>query len=153
MKLRMTQGVFAAAVSLFLVGMSAAPARAQSGPCSNATLNGEYGFTITGQILAGPAAGPLTGVAMTSFDGQGNLSQVDHVVHNGNPPKVQWRPGTGTYTVNPDCTGTAQIDLSDGSPSIHLSIVVEQRGREVRTVVDNPGIATISLGVKRDSPL
>jgi len=153
MKLRMTQGVFAAAVSLFLVGMSAAPARAQSGPCSNATLNGEYGFTITGQILAGPAAGPLTGVAMTSFDGQGNLSQVDHVVHNGNPPKVQCSMEAGDGHLYRQSGLHRNGDLSDGSPSIHLSIVVDQRGREVRTVVDNPGIATTSLGVKRDSPL
>src|SRR6188474_1519960 len=37
--------------------------------CSNQTLRGDYGFDIGGQILAGPRAGILRGVAMTHFDG------------------------------------------------------------------------------------
>lgn len=151
MKLRMN---LTAVASLLLLVTSAASARGgQSGPCSNATLKGEYGSTITGQILGGPVAGPLTGVALTFYDGQGHLTQVDHVVLNGNPPAVQWRPATGTYTLNADCTGTQEIDFTDGSPSLHLSVVVVRRGREIRVVVDDPGIATTAVGTKRDSPL
>jgi hypothetical protein len=150
MKLRMKQSVFAAGVSLFFLGMSAASAHGQSGPCSNATIRGEYGFTVTGQILG---VGPVTAVAMTSFDGEGNLHQVDYGLVNGVPISADWRPGTGTYTINPDCTGTAQLNFSDGSPSLHLRLVVVRLGREIRTVVANPGIATTSLGIKRDSPL
>ena len=153
MKLRVNGGVATAVASLLLLVTSATSGRGQSGPCSNATVRGEYGFTISGQILGGPAAGPVTGVAMTSFDGQGNLTQVDHVLVNGNPPAVQWRPATGTYTLNADCTGTMELDFTDGSPSLHLSIVVVRRGREIHTVVGDPGIATTSLGIKRDSPL
>jgi hypothetical protein len=94
-RMHMKRGVWAAVVSLLLLGRSGASARAQSpdsaepegnGPCTNAILKGEYGFTITGQILAGPAAGPVAGVAMTFYDGQGKLDQVDHVFHNGKPP-------------------------------------------------------------------
>jgi hypothetical protein len=162
MDARMKQSGLAATVSLLLLGMSGALARAQSpdsaeadgkGPCSNATLQGEYGFTITGQSLAGPTAGPVAGVAMTLYDGQGKLTQVDHVLHNGSAPAVQWRPGAGSYTLNGDCTGTMEINFTDGSPSLHLSIVVVGRGREIRTVVGNPETAITSLGIKRDSPL
>jgi hypothetical protein len=81
------------------------------------------------------------------------MTQVDHVLLNGNPPTVQWRPATGTYTLNADCTGTEEIDFTDGTPSLHLSIVVVGRGREIHQVVDDPGIATIAVGIKRDSPL
>jgi hypothetical protein len=156
MKLRLKQGVLVAVTalaSLLLLIASAASARGQSGPCSNRSIRGEYGFTITGQILGGPAAGPVAGVAMEFFDGQGNLTQLDHVLLNGNPPAVQWRPATGTYSVNADCTGTEEIDFSDGTPSLHLSLVVVLRGREIRVVVNDPGIATTALGIKRDSPL
>jgi len=147
----MKQGVLAVGVPLLVLSMCAASARAQSGPCSEKTLSGEYGFTITGQVLAGPAAGPVTGVAMTHFDGQGKLHQVDHVVHNGVLPAVEWRPGTGTYTVNDDCTGAAEIDFTDGSPSLHLRFVLAKRGSEIRTVVSSPGTAITSIGIKRDS--
>src|SRR5690349_12385406 len=92
------------------------PARAQSADttvCSNKMLQGHYGFSIDGVILAGPLTLPLRGVAMTHFDGKGNLSQVDQVVTNGVPPVTDWRPGSGPYNVNPDCTGTMQLNFSD----------------------------------------
>jgi hypothetical protein len=81
--------------------------------CSNKTIAGDYAFTITGQILAPPAAaGPVAGVALTHFDGHGNMNQVDHVLHNGVTPIEDWRPGIGPYQVNPDCTGWFTITPS-----------------------------------------
>jgi hypothetical protein len=114
--------------------------------CSNRTLRGDYGFDIDGTILAGPKAGLLRGVAMTRFDGDGNLSQVDFVTNNGAPGGPDWRPATGTYDLNPDCTGTAEIVFTDGSPALHLWLVVADRGRQIRTVV--VGNPTGSSGIK-----
>jgi hypothetical protein len=114
--------------------------------CSNRTLHGDYGFDISGTILAGPRAGLLRGVAMTHFDGDGTLSQVDFVTNNGVPGGPDWRPATGTYDVNADCTGTAEIVFSDGSPALHLWLVVADRGRQIRTVV--AGNPTGSSGVR-----
>ncbi len=125
-------------------------AQSGEGPCSNLTLRGDYGFSIEGQFLAGPLAGQqLRGVAMTHFDGEGNLSQVDHIVRNGVPPAIEWSPGSGTYAVNPDCTGTAQITFTDGRPPVNLHLVVVRQGTEVHTVVD--ANAATSIGIKRDS--
>jgi hypothetical protein len=70
--------------------------------CSNRTLHGDYGFALEGEIL-GPGV-QLRGVVMQDYDGKGSFTQVDHVVTNGVPPAQEWRPGSGTYTVNPDCT-------------------------------------------------
>ncbi len=109
--------------------------------CSNATLNGNYAFTITGQILAPPpAAGPVAGVALTHFDGNGNMKQVDHVVHNGVTPVEAWRPGTGPYQVYPDCTGWFTIspkptDPADGGPELLLFFVIGDNGHQIRTIV------------------
>ena len=123
----------------------------EAGPCSNQTLRGDYGFAIEGQLLPGGfIVGPIRGVAMTHFDGEGNLSQLDHTVVNGTPPPIQWTPGSGTYTVNPDCTGTAEINVQNGRPPVLLSLVVVRHGREIRTVVDNPFRAVTSIGIKRD---
>lgn len=124
-----------AGAALLLV---AVPAQAA---CSNWTLHGKYAFTVTGQILTpAPAAGLVSGTAMTEFDGSGNLVQVDHVVHAGVVPVEAWRPGTGTYSINPDCTGwmtiTAHpVDPSDASPELLLYIVVKGDGSQVDTVV------------------
>jgi hypothetical protein len=114
--------------------------------CSNDTLRGDYGFSVDGQILAGPRTGLLRAVAMTHFDGDGDLSQVDFATINGIPTGTDWRPGTGTYEINENCTGTAQINFTEGSPSLHLRLVVVDEGREVRTIVE--GNATGSVGIK-----
>lgn len=133
-----------------------------NGECSNATLSGKYTFTITGQILApAPAAGPVAGVALTDFFGDGALRQVDHVVHNGVLPLEAWRPGTGSYHVNDDCTGwmilTAEpTNPADNSPQLKLYIVVSEDGHEVRTVVSGSPTVPVftaditSIGVRSD---
>jgi len=118
-----------------------APHDSTHAQCSNATLHGRYAFTITGQILTpAPAAGPVSGVAMTVFDGQEAFTQVDHVLHNGQPPQEEWRPGSGSYHVNSDCTGymilTPQPTVpADASPELRLEIVVGDDGNEIRTAV------------------
>jgi len=91
--------------------------------------------------------GPLRGVAMTHFDGAGKLTQVDHVVVNGMPPAINWRPGTGTYTVNSDCTGTAQIN-NVGGPQVNLRFVVVRQGKQIHTVVSDLANAATSVGIK-----
>jgi hypothetical protein len=136
-----------------LLSGSSASAQSADKTCSNRTLNGHYGFAIEGVASLGPQIGVLRGVAMTYFDGEGHLSQVDHVVVNGAPPPMEWNPGSGTYTINRDCTGTATINFPDGRSSVQLSLVVAREGREIHTVVDNPGIGEFygtSIGIKRD---
>jgi len=119
--------------------------------CSDATLHGDYGFTISGQITGGPSPGPVNGVALTTFDGHGSLTQTDFVVKSGAPagPLGVFRTGEhGTYSVNSDCTGTATIHFPDATPpqEIVLMFVVVNHGRGIRTVVASlyvgPGIGT-----------
>ncbi len=115
--------------------------------CSNRTLHGDYGFTIEG-LLGVPGPGlQLRGVVMEHYDGNGHLTALDHVVVNGMPPPVAWRPGSGTYVVNPDCTGRATINIpSSGAPPLKLHFVLAKQGREIRQVVD--GNAVIATGSK-----
>ena len=122
-----------------LLGSGAsATAEAQDGPCSNRTLHGDYGSAVEGLILPAPGiALPIRGVVMTHYDGEGNFTQVDHIVFNGFPPPTAWNPGTGTYHVNADCTGTAHIVQSTGG-FINLAIVVVKQGKEVHAVVTAP---------------
>src|SRR5262245_43200967 len=113
LRLAMLVGVFCLSVA----GQANAQSTDNDG-CTNATLRGDYAFTISGQIFI--PNGPVIqreGIAMTHFDGAGGLSQVDVVLSspNAGPP-----PGTspidsvtgfhtqetGTYSVHSDCTGT-----------------------------------------------
>jgi hypothetical protein len=136
-------------------------ARAQSNDhdgCSNSMLKGDYAFTVAGQIfLPSGLIIQREGVAMTDFDGEGNLKQVDFVLSSPNAPAP---PGTspvdpitgfhteekGTYTVHPDCTGTFTIKSPDLTTSTGASIpgtiivvqfVLSNEGRAIHTVVSS----------------
>jgi hypothetical protein len=133
---------FRISLVLLTLALAASSAVTAHAGCTNPTIKGSYAFTIHGQILT--PNGPLLVdcIARTTFDGTGNLTQVDAVAINGHIPLV-WRPGTGTYTVNSDCTGTMTVS-SPGQPTLHLAILVSQSGNHIHTVVTDPGFATTS---------
>jgi hypothetical protein len=149
--------VMAAAPMIFAYGLlasSAAAAQSESPAsgapaqhCSNRTLHGDYGFALEGEIL-GPNL-PFRGVVMQHYDGKGNLTQVDHVVVNGVPPAEEWTPGSGTYTVNPNCTGSAVINVP-GNPlsPVNLHFVVVRQGREIHQVVDANAVSAVGVKVE-----
>jgi len=137
-------GLLTITAGLLICGV--APAQSQDGPCSTRMLRGDYGFQIDGQLLAGPVQGILRGLAMTTFDGKGGLTQVDFATINGVPRWTGWRPVTGSYTVNRDCTGSAELIPSDGSPALKLRLIVVKGGKEIHTVVE--GNATGSVGYR-----
>jgi len=127
------KATLAAAVACLTL-VAASPAQAAA--CSNASLKGQYGQTISGQILPGNGVVlPQNGVAMTNFDGNGKFTQVDFVVIDGTNQSSKFQTGeTGTYKVNSDCTGNARINYKSGG-WIDLELVVVNQGREFRTVV------------------
>jgi hypothetical protein len=115
--------------------------------CSDRILHGDYGLTIEG-LLAVPGPGlQLRGVVLQSYDGNGHITQVDHVVIDGTPQSKGWRPGSGTYSVNADCTGQATLIFpSSQQPPLELFFVVTKEGRAIRQVVN--GNAIIATGEK-----
>jgi hypothetical protein len=118
--------------------------------CSNQTLHGAYGFTIEGLLnIPGPGT-QVRGVVLQTYDGNGHITQVDHVVIDGTPPPEAWRPATGTYSVNADCTGTATINLPSSSPQPPLVVyfVVVNNGKEIRQVVEGNAVITTGKRVK-----
>ena len=153
MNKRLTQA-FAALTMLALAAF--APAAASAASCSNRILAGAYGFTIQGTKLGGVGfVGQQVGVAMATFDGNGNFTQIDTVTIAGNVvADFTHTPATGTYTVNSDCTGTFTLNFTDGRPPVTASFVVVNNGNEIDTVVTSAGgaqglLATSSIGKKR----
>jgi hypothetical protein len=141
-------------MTILLLAASAVGAQSYSyeTPCGNDLLAGDYGFTLTGTRPSGPAPGApietVVGVAMTHFDGNGNLTQTDNIKGSISGFTTPDRMGSGTYTVNADCSGTMTLS-SPGSPTLTLQIVVVDNGNEVRTaVVAPPPVMVTSNGRK-----
>lgn len=125
-------------LTLALAASSALTARAG---CTNATIQGTYAFTIHGQIfLPDGSTLAVDGLARTTYDGKGNLTQLDAVAINGNVAPG-WASNTGTYVVNPDCTGTFTV-TNGNQPPVHLQMIVAQSGNTIHDMVTDPGFAT-----------
>jgi hypothetical protein len=139
----MSQRTILLAAAAVLVAAGVTPAQTI---CSTATLKGPYGVQITGtrpapSILSGIQATPGTteqviGVVIQIFDGMGNFTQTDNVKGSlsGITPN---RPGSGPYSVNPDCTGTYTVNAA-GSPPIVNQFVIVDNGNEFLTAVTSP---------------
>jgi hypothetical protein len=127
-------------VVVALAASSAVQARARE--CTSSTIKGTYAFTVHGQILTPNGPVLIDGITKTTFDGDGELTQLSAVAINGNIPLV-WSPSTGTYTVNSDCTGTMTL-ISTVQPPLHFAILISQSGNHIHTVVTEPGFAATS---------
>ena len=130
---------FRISLVLLTLALAASSAVTAQASCTDLTIKGSYAFTIHGQILTPNGPIPIDGLARTTFDGNGNLTQLDTVAVNGHIPLV-WRPSTGTYTVNPNCTGTITL-ITTGQPTLHLAILVSHSGDLIHDVVVDPGFA------------
>jgi len=136
-----------------LLGLApAANAGSDDGHCSDRTLHGAYGFAVEGTIFASGNQPLLLlrAVALTTFDGKGGLTQVDHYVVNGTaqtPPGSPWPASTGTYSVNPDCTGKLTLNVPNMPPFVSY-FVVANNGKEIRTVLDANLVSSVGIRIE-----
>ncbi|HUL19409.1 MAG TPA: hypothetical protein VLV29_09100 [Steroidobacteraceae bacterium] len=148
----LSQALFAALIVAIALPEAARAQITDNDGCSNATLRGDYAFTINGQLF--PPGSPIVtrdGVAMTFFDGAGHLTQVDFVMQYpdkaGNSSPVPGQPNSvsqfntgerGSYRVFQDCTGEMEIDfppLGMGGAVIKARFVLSDAGQVIHTAV------------------
>ena len=95
--------------------------------CTNATLHGTYQWSITGYIQTTTQNGgnigdfaPIVEASYAVFNGHGTIMKLvstDNFSSGGSFTVT----GTGTYIVNPDCSGT--FNTSVGTINRHLEIL------------------------------
>jgi len=140
-------------ISLFVLtlALAASSLTAHASACSNSTIQGSYAFTIHGTVFLPDGSTLLIdGLAKTTFDGKGNLTQLDAVAANGNVAPG-WASNTGTYSVNPDCTGTFTV-TNGNQPPVHLQMIVAQSGNTIHDMVIDLGSATTAEGERVRAP-
>lgn len=117
-------------VALALVAVSAAQAGTQK--CTLATVAGTYGLTTTGSI---PGIGPVAAVGVVTLDKSGNISGSQTRSLNG---AVADETFTGTFIVNPDCSGTEVVQVFENgvlARTSTLNLVFDNNGRSGRAII------------------
>ena len=129
--------------ALFLsVALLAPDAHAASKGCSNASLNGSFGFYRTGST----SAGPLAALGILQFDGKGSVSGSQSISRNG-AFQLDIVIAPAPYIVNEDCTG--KFVAPDGTTEI-ARIVVTDRGAGLYLFSESAGNAVYGVGRKID---
>lgn len=111
--------------------------------CDATTLNGAYGYTLSGyaydsqyNIYIVAAAGRFVA------DGNGAVTGSDTMNFDSSVSK---RKMTGSYTMNADCTGSVTLAYNDGTSTqnVHGDVVAVNNGKEVNfTQTDAPFMIT-----------
>ena len=102
--------------------------------CSLETVAGNWGCTLTGSAIL-PTGPVLVGaVGRFTADEQGNLIGTEaRSVGGGYADETL----TGSWTVNPDCTGTLQVNIYESGQLVRVSVtttVFDDNSKEVRIV-------------------
>lgn len=103
--------------------------------CDNASFEGSFGFTLHGELIG---SGATSAIGVINADGAGGLygtetAHIAGVVHSIDFP-------SGTYTINPDCTGTAVLlPVVDGVESHGTVSFVLTSPDTLRIITTTPG--------------
>ena len=113
---------------------------AANGACSDASLQGSYGFRVEGTNVSNSAlpAGPFTALGKNTYDGHGGMQGQIVVSANGLIFSV---PYTGAYTLNADCTGQKSVNLlgSLTGLTVTFDFLVDDDIREIRMIMTQAG--------------
>ncbi len=133
--LALASGVMIALAVTLASGSTQRGAAATEG-CTNHSLRGAYGFASDGQAFgaSGTEVAELAVAGRIVFDGRGNLSGQETESLNG---VITMPTLSGTYSVLPDCTGTATIH---NSQIAHLRFALIEGGQEANVIDTDPGV-------------
>jgi uncharacterized protein YcfJ len=115
--------------------LGAATPSAHAAHCSTATVAGSWGFTLTGTAIL-PGVGPTLVAAVGSFtaDNRGNAVGTEaRSVGGGYADETV----TGSWTVNPDCTGTLNANIYENGQLVRVSVTTvtfDDNSKEFRMV-------------------
>jgi hypothetical protein len=94
--------------------------------CTNRDLSGSFGFSIKGTNVALQVQYILVG--QFTADGKGMFSGMGRQSVGGQATSAEY---SGTYKVNPDCTGTAKFQFSGGTMANLYFVLVGDRSEVI----------------------
>jgi hypothetical protein len=107
---------------------------AHAAPCTLTTVAGSYGFTITGTLFLPIGPVPLAAVGRATLTARGTASGTEARNVGGSFINETL---TATFTVSPDCTGTATLMVFESGQLVRtvvLSLVWDDNSNQLRQV-------------------
>ena len=146
---KMIMSSLALACALVCLAAATAPgtsatarAAADARVCSVGMLRGSYIWTFDGYTDLGGGLVPKAVMQGLQFNGDGTTYNTFGTVNIGGTIIIDATGGVGTYTVNPDCTGT--LSITNGPT---FNIYVGPGAQKVWTLETSPSPAGLGVSV------
>jgi hypothetical protein len=125
--------------------VQATPVHANDPACSLASLKGTYAFRRTG--VNNVVGGPIAQIGIDVFNGDGTRGLI-RSTRSTNGEIQDWTdsPPSGSYTVDPDCTGS----VFDANSTHSNNVVVLDGGKRFFLLSVAPGTITTEEGIRLD---
>lgn len=123
-----------------------------AGPCSTARAAGNWSFTDNGTVIG---IGPRTAIGTLTLDAAGNVT--NGVATSSLDGGVAQETFSGTYTVNPDCTGTINVNIYSGGVelfAVTLNSSFDQNVTHLRAIftsITTPGGVALASVINLDA--
>ncbi len=114
--------------------------------CTLESARGTYAFALVGSMAA---AGAVSTSGTSTFDGEGHDTGRFAITTFGTNQQFTF---SGTYTVNPDCTGGATLTVTPtmfGYSVVHFDAVRVNDGNEIKWLITDPGIVVAGTLTKQ----
>jgi hypothetical protein len=133
--------VLAIVATLALATVGFARQAAANAQCNNQTIAGSYGFRTTGQLKDSNGNwAPFASVGTYVRDDQGNI--VSGYADSNLGGTLGHSTLTGTYKVNPDCTGSQTTTIAETGVMVPQTFVVVNGGQQLEFVLQGSNGST-----------
>ena len=120
-------------LSLLLLGIPSVHAA-----CTNSSLAGTFGFTITGLLILPTGAAPVGSVGAITFDLNGSTSGSQDRSLGG---VFAHETLSGTFTINSNCTVNTTINVHDSSGALVRTSTIDgvlvNNGKQIRAIFES----------------
>jgi hypothetical protein len=151
---------FLLAAAICATALPAMAEEANHRSCGVSMVKGTYMISLEGtrpapRVLPGLTATPgtkesVTGVFLHVFDGKGSFYQPPPITVKGEFSGLfPDQPGTGTYEVAANCTGSFTVNLPQLPAPLQVQMVVLDHGRRLKAVVVSPQTLMIAVEGRR----
>jgi len=137
----------ALALLAFALFAALAPA-AHAATCTLAGARGSWAYSFSGSVFNAQANTfvPVATAGVITFDGHGNATAKET---DASPAGVQEVIFTGTYTENPDCTGTVSL-TSSANQIVNVNFYAANENNDAYLIITSPGYV-MNGTTKRDT--
>jgi len=114
--------------------------------CKPSMLKGNYVYAGDGYIVRRSERVPFAQAGHDFFQGDGTFTGSETVSTNGEITRIVY---SGTYTLEPDCSGTAKLTDNLGVTA-HFDLFVTKNGTDLTFIQTDAGYVASTFEVRRD---